>query len=66
MPAINQSPANQASVAISGLSYTAIVASGTPDKQSRKIVGDSSVAVSIGGGLSPLPTSGQIWPLGLV
>jgi hypothetical protein len=49
MATINQSPAGQASVTLSGIGFDDIEASGTPFRQSRKVVGSPSVAVSFGG-----------------
>lgn len=67
MAVINQSPAGQTSVSLSGIVLDSIDASGTPFRQSRKIVGSPSVEMRLGGDTGPaIPTTGQIWPLGLV
>jgi hypothetical protein len=46
MATINQSPAGQASVTLSGIGFDEIEATGTPSWQSRKIVGSPSVTLS--------------------
>jgi hypothetical protein len=56
MATINQSPAGQASVTLSGIGFDEIEATGTPSWQSRKIVGSPSVAVSFGGGSAIMQT----------
>lgn len=49
MATINQSPAGQTSVSLSGIVLDSIDASGTPFWQSRKIVGSASVQIQLGG-----------------
>lgn len=71
----NQSPASQASVALSGITVPLTIA-GTPTWQAAAAlslpVGSPSVAVPFaaatgggGGGVPALPSSGQIFPRGL-
>lgn len=65
MAIVNQSPPAQISTSLSNLRVDSIIASGTPVRQSRKIVGSASVEATIGGtGTPSLPTTGQIWPSG--
>jgi hypothetical protein len=73
MAVINQSPAGQASVAISGISFTGlVVGSGDPFREPavRLQDGGPSVAITFGGTAPEppgptIPTTGQIWPLGI-
>ena len=64
MAVINQSPAGQSSVTLSGIVLDSIDATASPFWQSRKIVGSASVKVQLGGEDISIPTTGQIWPLG--
>jgi hypothetical protein len=71
MATINQSPAGQASVTLSGISLNGITATTSPYWQSTKIVQGGSFAVSFSGETPAppplaIPTTGQIWPLGFV
>jgi hypothetical protein len=66
MAVINQSPAGQASVALSGIAIDNLDVSGTPFWRGVKIVGSPSVEMRLGGDTGPaIPTTGQIWPLGI-
>jgi hypothetical protein len=73
MAVINQSPSGQTSIAISGISFTSlVVGSGDPFREPvvRLNDGGASVAISFGGGAPEppgptIPTTGQIWPLGI-
>jgi hypothetical protein len=72
MAVINQSPSGQTSIAISGISFASlVVGSGDPFREPvvRVQDGGPSVAISFGGTSEPsgptLPTTGQIWPLGV-
>jgi hypothetical protein len=71
MATINQSPAGQASVTLSGISFNSITATATPERiPARFTVQGASVAISFGGGAPEppgptIPTTGQIWPLGI-
>jgi hypothetical protein len=66
MAIINQSPAGQASRTLSGITFSSIVSTGSPDRVSRKFVNSASAALALGSGLPSIPVSGQIWPLGLI
>ena len=68
MAIINQSPAGQTSVDLSGISYDDIGFTTTPTWESTKLVQGSSVQINFpGSGTSPsLPTTGQIWPTGFL
>jgi hypothetical protein len=71
MATINQSPAGQASVTLSGISLNGITATASPYWESTKIVQGGSFAVSFSGETPAppplaIPTTGQIWPLGFV
>jgi hypothetical protein len=66
MATINQSPSGQTSVALSGIGLDGITATGSPYRESTKIVQGGSFAVYLGSEPLVIPTSGQIWPLGFV
>jgi hypothetical protein len=66
MATINQSPAGQTSVTLSGISLNGITATASPYWESTKIVQGGSFAVYLGSAPLVIPTSGQIWPLGFV
>jgi hypothetical protein len=58
MATINQSPAGQASVTLSGISFNSIVATATPVRiPARFTVEGGSVAISFGGAGDPAPAS---------
>lgn len=64
----NQSPASQTSVSLSGIAYS-LTASGSPTWQaslplSLTVVG-ASTTISSGSVSFTVPTTGQIWPLGV-
>jgi hypothetical protein len=73
MATINQSPLGQTSIAVSGIDFTNLAASGDdPFREPAVRVQDGgpSVAISFGGTSEPsgptIPTTGQIWPLGVI
>jgi hypothetical protein len=68
MATVNQSPAGQTSVGLSGISFNSINLTATPTWKSLKTVQGASVNVSFpGSGTSPtLPTTGQVWPAGFL
>jgi len=71
MATINQDPAGQASVTLSGISFDDITATASPVRiPARFTVEGASVAISFGGSAPEppgptIPTTGQIWPLGV-
>jgi hypothetical protein len=70
MATINQSPAGQASVTLSGISFNGITATATPVRTGLRLaVQGGSFAVNLGCSPQPpgptIPTTGQIWPLGI-
>jgi hypothetical protein len=72
MATVNQSPSGQTSIAISGIDFTDVAASGDPFREPAVRVQDGgpSVAISFGGSTPEppgptIPTTGQIWPLGI-
>jgi hypothetical protein len=58
MATINQSPAGQASVTLSGISFNGITATATPERiPARFTVQGASVAISFGTSTDPAPAS---------
>lgn len=66
MAVINQSPAGQANIGLSGISYNSIGFTASPTWKSTKIIQNPSVQVNFSSSAAPLsvPTVGQIYPRG--
>lgn len=66
MAIINQNPSGQTSISISTIEFDSIGISSDGTRQRRNIVENLSVELIIGSaGGSTIPTTGQIWPLGI-
>lgn len=72
MAIINQVPANQTSVAISGINIVSLGSTGNPTRQGQTAyfaAAGNSIAITLvtsgsGGGTPSTPTIGQIYPQG--